>query len=109
MATVIGLVIGMLAGGLLFGGGSAMTFGGLIGAVVGFIVTSRRERVRSLRPDAMGQSAQLPGSSAVESALADRMSTLERRVADLERSLSPGASNVDSAVETVVACRAAGG
>jgi uncharacterized membrane protein len=95
MATVIGLIVGMLAGGLVVGSGSGVLIGGVIGAFIGFIVASRRERGRNMRPDLTSQTASLPVSAAVEAALSGRVSVLERRVADLERAMRSGRREID--------------
>ena len=99
MATVIGLIVGVLAGALLMGGGGGALLGGIVGAFVGFIIGSRGERARNLRPAATGAPASPPVPAAdVERSLVDRVSMLERRVASLERGLPSGAPEFAAAV-----------
>ena len=98
MATVIGLIVGMVIGGVLGGGGGAL-LGGVVGAFSGFIIASRRERDRNLRPDATSPVAPPSAPVDVPRALADRVTLLERRVASLERAL-PSAARADAPVES---------
>lgn len=98
MATVIGLIIGVLAGAMLMGGGGGALLGGVVGAFVGFIIGSRGERARNLRPAAAGAAATPPVPA--ERTLAERVSMLERRVASLELALPSGASEFAAAMTT---------
>jgi len=107
MATVIGLIIGVLAGAMLMGGGGGALLGGVVGAFVGFIIGSRGERARNLRPAAAGAATTPVGTATtpsvpakLEQSLAERVSILERRVASLERALPAGAPELP-AVEMV--------
>jgi uncharacterized membrane protein len=71
MAVVIGAVIGLLLGGVAFGGVGAL--GGLIaGVVIGAIVTSRGQK---------------PSTAVPQNSVASRVNALETRVAQLEREL----------------------
>jgi len=87
MATVIGLVVGALIGGLFVGHGSGALFGGIIGAFAGFIVGSRKERDRNMRPASAGAPVIPAVSPTGDIALAGRVTTLEQRVAELESAL----------------------
>ena len=84
MATVIGLIVGMLVGGLLIGSGAGALLGGIVGAFAGFIIGSRKDRDRNMRPEATASTI-VPSAPEVSRTLADRVSMLERRVADVER------------------------
>jgi len=95
MATVIGLIVGMLVGGLLIGSGAGALLGGIVGAFAGFIIASRKDRDRNMRPEATGSTI-VPSAPEVSLTLADRVSMLERRVADLERARTADASTAES-------------
>jgi uncharacterized membrane protein len=75
MAVLIGAVIGLLAGGVAFGGIGAF-FGLVAGVVVGAVVISRRQKA-----------APVGAARVAQDVLAERVSTLESRVAELEREL----------------------
>ncbi|MEO8675688.1 MAG: DUF2339 domain-containing protein, partial [Casimicrobiaceae bacterium] len=96
MATVVGLVVGMLIGGLLFGGVGGALLGGIVGTFVGFIIGNRKERDSNMRPEAAVTTASFPVVADAVRPLADRVSMLERRVAELEHALPAGARTVDA-------------
>ena len=103
MATVIGLVVGMLVGGLFVGHGGGALLGGIVGAFIGFIIGSRKERGRNMRPEATAEAASGPVVADSVRPLVDRVSMLERRVADLERALRSGVPTVDHAADVALA------
>jgi uncharacterized membrane protein len=87
MATVIGFVVGAVLGGLFVGHGGGALFGGIIGAFAGFIVGSRKERDKNMRPASVGIAVPAIVPPSGDATLAGRVSTLEERVAALERAL----------------------
>ena len=96
MATVIGLIVGALIGGLLFGGVGGALLGGIVGTFVGFIIGSRKERDSNMRPEMTSPTASVPVVADAARSLVDRVSMLERRVAELERAVPAGARAVDA-------------
>src|SRR5690348_322649 len=75
MAVLIGAVIGLLVGGVSFGGVGALV-GFVVGVVIGIIVSARRQK------DAPASIAPVPPAT-----LASRVNALEARVAELEREI----------------------